>query len=569
MSLAVFWNAPGAVSPRSLSAWERRALLAARLGAAVALLSLALIFLYGGGIWRPLGEEGPRLRLDTPHNPFYLLLAFQAAAAWILAGAAEGWRGRLAAAARATGATALALLILTLPIDRTLAGKSAMPWRRIALAAALAGLALHALARPRPGKAGAPAPPGGQSESAAGSPVLPTCPSGASPLGAGGYYWLFAALAGWTYFRDLFSPFPGLALEDWMDSWLLAFGMFWAGRLALAEPDLRRALPALLPAALGMALLLAALHFFFGDGFFNLAAGPLPSLRERLASMRVTGASLHPNYLALLLALLTATVIPLFFTPGRGRAERALLLALILGGIGAMALTRSRGALLASLLVYTALVAVLARRKWIALAVFALLAAALFAARWERVAGFFTREHTPESWSALAGYRPAYWKFSLASLQRRPYTGLGGTPQVFKRLYEAQTEPGEVAAGAWHAHNLYLQVAFESGLAGLAIFLGVTLLPLVRLPRRARDPAAAAPDGLRWGYAAAILILLFHGLIDFPFNRGLWLLWGWLLAFLSFQERGLRDTKEGLAPRAARLTSSGSRHDPPPRSPRA
>lgn len=86
--------------------------------------------------------------------------------------------------------------------------------------------------------------------------------------------------------------------------------------------------------------------------------------------------------------------------------------------------------------------------------------------------------------------------------------GLGGHPWGF-HPFQPPSLPGQIQ----HAHNEYVNVFFEAGAAGLALFLG----GLVLLARRAwRDlRARPSPDRMAYaGAAAALAVPLVHSFVD-------------------------------------------------------
>lgn len=111
------------------------------------------------------------------------------------------------------------------------------------------------------------------------------------------------------------------------------------------------------------------------------------------------------------------------------------------------------------------------------------------------------------------------WKAALVQWSERPFMGWGpGTYAQTAGPYKAPyarfihypgSPPGFRTTG--HCHNLYLMMALQTGIVGLALFLAF-LAAVVRQALRQGDPA------LKWGVLAALAAFLVGGL--FEYNGG-------------------------------------------------
>lgn len=259
----------------------------------------------------------------------------------------------------------------------------------------------------------------------------------------------------------------------------------------------------------------------------------------------------NPNVMAGLLAplLLLALGRLVFDWRSLSRLERALVLAFTSLGGAALLLTQSRGAWL-GLLAGLAVLLVLAgqRGRWILLA--SSLVAILLAAR----LGLAPLAEALVGSPGLGGLegRLEVWSRALAMIHDFPFTGigLGSFTLVSDRLYPFFAYlPGTVE----HAHNLYLQVAVDLGLPGLAAWLGLAAGGLYcarRAFRQGRLFANHGLAGLAAGLLAAQAAFLTHGLIDavlWGMVRTaplVWLIWG-LSAALDLHFRLARQEQEG------------------------
>ncbi|MCL4294772.1 MAG: O-antigen ligase family protein [Anaerolineae bacterium] len=112
----------------------------------------------------------------------------------------------------------------------------------------------------------------------------------------------------------------------------------------------------------------------------------------------------------------------------------------------------------------------------------------------------------PRGATAIA--RLKFWRDSLSLIGDYPLTGSGlGSTEMVYSSYVLLLHVGYIDR---NVHNLFLQIAVEQGLPGLAAFLGLLGLALGELLRRyrRRDGAAA----LRWAATAAVIALLVQGL---------------------------------------------------------
>lgn len=303
-----------------------------------------------------------------------------------------------------------------------------------------------------------------------------------------------------------------------------------------------------------LALLAAGLLLSLASPFvvqWNALKLGLPSagLYERF-TLQVAN-PVNPNVMAGLLAplLLLALGRLVFDWRSLSRLERALALAFVLLGGAVLLLTQSRGGWLGLLAGLAVLLCLAGRRgRWILLA--GALVAILLVARlgFERLAAVLA---SSPGLGGLEG-RLEVWSRALAMIHDFPFTGigLGGFTLVSDRLYPFFAYlPGTVE----HAHNLYLQVAVDLGLPGLAAWLGLAAGGLYcagRAFRQARLSATPGLAGLAAGLLAAQAAFLAHGLIDavlWGMVRTaplVWLIWG-LSAALDLHFRPARQQQEG------------------------
>jgi putative inorganic carbon (HCO3(-)) transporter len=276
-------------------------------------------------------------------------------------------------------------------------------------------------------------------------------------------------------------------------------------------------------AAAGLAAVSAALACYALIGVTWTDAGVPAAVRRLYGLLPVlVSDTANPNVMAGALAyLLPAPLALALFIQGRGRQEpgtRVSWQAALFGLAGlwsavVLALTLSRGAILAIVAAILALVALRWRRGWLLLP--AIFVVGLAVSLWlgpDRVLGEVIASAT------LGGSegRGEVWTRALYILEDFPLTGagLGSFTRVTDLLYPLfRYPPGTIG----HAHNLFLQVGVDLGLPGLAAWLGLYLLALVlswRVYRVGNLNGDSWAAGLGAGLFAGQIALGVHGLVD-------------------------------------------------------
>ncbi len=266
----------------------------------------------------------------------------------------------------------------------------------------------------------------------------------------------------------------------------------------------------------------------------------------------------HPNVLAgvLALALPVPLALLMFGAAGLTRPERAATVAAVIGMTAILILTKSRGGMLAAVASALVLCLLRWRRAWLVMLLAALLAALIL---WR--AGFDDLTDTLLANGAIVGVpgRLELWSRAVYMIQDFPLTGIGmgAFETVANRLYPFFLLGPD--ADAPHAHNIFLQVAVDLGIPGLAAWTG--LLGLAAL-RSGQVLAAARREGDGWsaglgaGLLAAQIALATHGIVDaavWGAHSGLavWGLWGLCAVayHLRYGARGAADALGESGPR--------------------
>ena len=263
---------------------------------------------------------------------------------------------------------------------------------------------------------------------------------------------------------------------------------------------------------------------------------------------RLQGAFDHPNQLGALAAM-AAPVAAGFLFGGRTRRTRTLAgvaLALILA---ALALSLARGAWLgAGAAALFMLITLREARRTLLL--IGLPVVIVFVGLWS----YFPKNEQvqvvtqrAESFTTLSPYdnRDSIWREARREIQEDPWTGQGPGNFIISSA-RAGSEASTVAA--FHAHNLFLNWAAESGLPAAAIIL-LFAFALVNAGRVASRRSLARGDpadrAIVIGIGGALLTVFFQGFVDYTLGNSVVHIafWGMIGALL------LASRDAGLSPR--------------------
>jgi O-antigen ligase len=128
--------------------------------------------------------------------------------------------------------------------------------------------------------------------------------------------------------------------------------------------------------------------------------------------------------------------------------------------------------------------------------------------------------------------RERIWQQSLEIFRDNWMTGTGSG--TFSSAYALYEDPSLVT-GVYvnHAHNEYLQIAVETGLAG-CLLMAVTLILWGIASYRAWTTPDDGCRSLRRGASVSVLIILLHSLVDYPARTPALLVLGAALVFIQF-----------------------------------
>jgi O-antigen ligase len=205
------------------------------------------------------------------------------------------------------------------------------------------------------------------------------------------------------------------------------------------------------------------------------------------------GGTYDPNDLAFILAMIIPLMLYLFSTSGN--IAKMILLGMAFVSLYAVMLTMSRGGLLSVAIVSVLILAkgAVTKKAKVVLATVLLIVFAGMASSeyWSRIETMWNPQN---EYDRTAGGRTTMWKTGLRLLAANPWgVGIGGFVTA-----EGMSHEGK---GKWSAaHNSFLQIGVELGVAGLVVFvllLGRTMRELRQIQRVHSKPTRQRAGSLR------------------------------------------------------------------------
>jgi putative inorganic carbon (hco3(-)) transporter len=371
--------------------------------------------------------------------------------------------------------------------------------------------------------------------------------SGKAPLPWPSQMWWVLALVAWTFLALPSAIDQALALKQIA---ALIGGAIFALLVVAACREMRD-IRIILIALVAVAAAIAAGAFLQGGDFQSTFGG------TRVAGRAVSSFD-HSNQLGSLSAMSLLITIGLLAAAKTtlGRVLGSLTLLVLIGG---QALTLSRGAWVGTVIgvAFLALILPHARRALIALALpIAAVAFIVFlvapASTQIQVIG-----QRFESLTVRSPYddRPAIWEEAVREIVDDPVTGQG--PGNFP-VASVTAGSGANTVFAYHAHNILLTWAAESGVPAALLILGFALALATAVARTTRkrgtSPSDVSDRALTAGMAAALIALAAQGLVDFTLRNTviLYAVWGVIGCLLASIHLASEKEKEAEEPPADR-----------------
>jgi O-antigen ligase len=241
------------------------------------------------------------------------------------------------------------------------------------------------------------------------------------------------------------------------------------------------------------------------SGFLEYSLGPTHRTGDRFLRDAAIG---HSNQTAsfLVMTLPLSACVVMFGVLARG----ARLLAAFTFGLGmlALVLTQSLTAWAAALVIAVLLAVRLAGRRVMLIASTVSVTGTVVLL----VAGPTWMKFTSDWLAMSTGSRLTWWAGALRVIGDHPWFGVG--PRNFSLIdggtYDFKT--------TFHAHNLYLNIASEHGLVGLALLLATIVAVAWRLKETRGVLADALDRTCWWAAACAVLAFVVLGLATTPYH---------------------------------------------------
>jgi O-antigen ligase len=302
--------------------------------------------------------------------------------------------------------------------------------------------------------------------------------------------------------------------------WVVAAAFMIVARSYFSRESARRLCGVLVLGAMAMGVWAGA----------QIAVAEGPASFERSGLMRAYGGFGEPNPFA---ACIWAITLPLAafvaFAAWPSTRARAAAGAGAAIGLAALAFTQSRGGFLgaAAGVGLIGLIALLRARPRVRLGGLVVASGALAVAvlvvvhlaPWSEIGA----ETTPANWADQE--RTAHWAAAVTMIEGNPVLGAGAGQ--FSDHYRDATRFWRFRISRGHAHNAYLQIAAEVGLAGLLAYASLLCAVLGSLIGRLKT---SRNDWLATGVAAVTIALVVHQLVDYLHVLSLGLLFAGLWA---------------------------------------
>lgn len=319
-----------------------------------------------------------------------------------------------------------------------------------------------------------------------------------------GWDTLFALWIASAFVVAIAARFGGIQNGEWggaMDLLRYASVAWLLKRAGYAAVEFRWALGALvISATVGLAV-----------GYFRMWSGLGKSGTLQLYSVG------HVNHTAIYLAMMLGVWAAWVFAAYRdwGPWVRAMGISALAIFFASLAVTSSRGAVGAGVLVLFVLALAIRRRWSMPLKLAVLSTVVLIVAAVALDSELVRKQDRYEAQGNPFSYRDSIWRMGIAAWQERPWFGVGmdNYGQItHDRMKAWRAKDGETydPAGLMpfsHAHSLYVNTLAERGIVGFGALAAVLLAWAAALIRRRPSPSSTSAEWTLWGASASGLVV--------------------------------------------------------------
>jgi len=333
-------------------------------------------------------------------------------------------------------------------------------------------------------------------------------------------FWLLAAFilfCSLSWFWSEFHPQSGKGILKSLQH----FFIFWMAADIFGREKRQDVLfDRLLMGVYGVLMLDAGWQYATGRDFIRGFTGEAASSGYRVsASFKTYG--LFAAFLAVTLPYLGALAWEAY-KQRQAKLKIAFLTLLTVGGVLALFLTRSRGAILA--FAGSLMCLLILKRRWrLIFALMALLAGLFFVLP----RGMIIHLDADNREQSLVE-RFYLWDRAVNVIRAKPIGGTGINTYAVAHAQYDKTQNWRVRN--YYAHNGYLQIGAETGLVGLGLFLSGLLFLIGRAVRRMQTAGDSFNPSCSWAVVTGVFAFMIMSLVDTVMhnNQSAMLFWLWL-----------------------------------------
>jgi len=322
----------------------------------------------------------------------------------------------------------------------------------------------------------------------------------------------------WSLSSVIWSILPGVTFKFVRRELLVYLILFYLVRHSL---DSEAKLKKMVTVCFSSALFIHAygiFSFFMGYAIFN---------------GRLIATFSHPNVFGLYAAATISFAMSFVVSPGEGFKVKILPFLVLITGVSALVFSSSRANMLGLVIAFL-IMSVIKERRLLLILVFLLLFMIILSPFQRPDLTVFRISQLPNLFKidrGPLGERYYMWYAAFHIIKDNPIAGIG-YGKVFGDEYIKRIPPGAIEDQQSHSHNVILEVALETGIVGLFLFLWLHLSLLKYLFFAMKIKESGLSKRFLVGYALFFLTFSMNGLVDFISRNRLGLLFWFLTSIM-------------------------------------